>query len=306
MTLSYPPFDGVLAPAVQLWSKHLELELKKAREKITHRGERGSANERAFRDFLRAHLPPKYRVGTGEVTDAQGQRSKQVDVMIADDEQPFPVDDNSELLIIEGISAAAEVKTVLTASALADCVEKGRAFKKLQANLGTFLSLEPFAPLDGQPNIDFLRYYKRRAFFVFAYECDVSEEKMAKLLTASHTAEDGVPSIDAVFLLDKGTIFYLWDGRGRTKYADGVTGKPYVGWLYQKGPEKVLVNLLFWLHSVMPRFAIRSSPLLAYLVPGAMVPDIMATVPTQMVPHESLRATFLPTPYWMSPPTRTE
>jgi len=44
------------------------------------------------------------------VIDSKGRRSLQTDVIVADEEQPFRVDDNPQLLIIEGVGAGAEVK----------------------------------------------------------------------------------------------------------------------------------------------------------------------------------------------------
>jgi hypothetical protein len=44
------------------------------------------------------------------VIDFRGNRSSQTDVVVADEEQPFQVDESPQLFIIEGVAAAAEVK----------------------------------------------------------------------------------------------------------------------------------------------------------------------------------------------------
>src|SRR5688500_10098733 len=81
-------FSGVLRNKIAKQGKSLELELQKTRETLDHRGAKGDLNEIAFREFLREHLPPQLRVGTGEVVDTHGRRSLQTDVAIADEEQP--------------------------------------------------------------------------------------------------------------------------------------------------------------------------------------------------------------------------
>ena len=79
--------------AVRLWGDRLRISLAEARAKLSQSGDRGDVNEAAVREFLREHLPPKYRIGQGEVIDAAGRLSRQVDVVVADEEQPFRVDD---------------------------------------------------------------------------------------------------------------------------------------------------------------------------------------------------------------------
>ena len=53
-----------------------------------------------------------------------GRLSRQVDVVVADEEQPFRVDDAVQLMIIEGVAAAAEVKTTLTTTDLWTALKK--------------------------------------------------------------------------------------------------------------------------------------------------------------------------------------
>jgi uncharacterized protein DUF6602 len=293
-------FPGVLRETIGLWGEQLELELKKTRQTIDHRGEKGDLNEKAFREFLRAHLSPRFRVGKGEVIDAQGRRSKQIDVAIADDEQPFRVDDTSRQLIIEGITAAAEVKTTLTRSQLDDCIDKGRHFKSLEAILGKFWSLAGVRLDDGVVNSDFARFYKRRPFFVFAYEEDIAADKMIEVL---QEGEDGVslPPIDALFVLNRGWALNLWDGNTSLAFTEPGTGRRTKGWIFSNDSRSVLPQLILWLHIAMPRFGIRMSPLLAYIMPGTFIPDIVMDVPGQvmggarvtLVPGDTELATFV-------------
>ncbi len=251
---------------MQNWSSHLANSLQDARTKLVHSGDKGDANEAAFRDFLRQNLPPKYRIGQGEVIDCGGGRSRQTDVVLADEEQPFSVSDTPQLMIIEGVAAAAEVKTSLSKQELLDCIEKGRAFKSLNAVLGRSVLLAA-SENGGIPNSDILRFYHRRPFFVFAYEGTVDQNVLHATLSAAEQ-EGQPPPIDAVFVLGEGFALNLWDGNGALSYKNTASGDMARGWIGATQPEMALVWLLFWLNSVMPRFAMRSSPMMAYLLPG--------------------------------------
>jgi hypothetical protein len=185
---------------------------------------------------------------------------------VADEEQPFHVDESPQLFIIEGVAAAAEVKTTLTAEELRDSVRKAERFKALEAVLGKATMLAS-PDQRGNPNSDLLRFYRRRPFFVFAYEGAIDENTLVEV-AASRDQAHQPPPIDAIFVLDKGFALNYWDGNGALGYLDLTTGQVARGWRWLAEPSFTLVWLLMWLNSVMPRFAVRSSPLLAYLLPG--------------------------------------
>jgi hypothetical protein len=265
--------------AVRQWEHRLKTSLQESRVKFGQSADRGEGNAAAFRQFLRAHLPPKYRIGQGEVIDYRGNRSSQTDVVVADEEQPFQIDESPQLFIIEGVGAAAEVKTTLTAEELRDSLRKAERFKVLEAVLGkaTMLSSPQH---HGNPNSDILRFYRRRPFFVFAYEGAIDQNTLLEV-AASRERPDEPPPIDAIFILDKGFALNYWDGNGSLGYLDLATRQIARGWRWWAEPSFTLVWLLMWLNSVMPRFAVRSSPLLAYLLPGTTwteaKPDSTAT-----------------------------
>ena len=177
-------------PITYLWGDRLRISLAEARTKLSQSGDRGDVNEAAIREFLREHLPPKYRVGQGEVIDHFGRISRQVDIVVADDEQPFRVDDAVRLMIIEGVTAAAEVKTTLTTTELRDCREKGRRFKTLEAIPGKSTMLAALQ-MHGKPNSDIRRFYQHRPFFAFAYEGAISSEKLVEILSEEERTGEG-------------------------------------------------------------------------------------------------------------------
>lgn len=263
--------------AVRQWERRLQTSLQESRVKFDQSTDIGDGNEAAFRLFLRAHLPPSYRIGQGEVIDYRGNRSSQTDVVVADEEQPFQVDESPQLFIIEGVAAAAEVKTTLTAEELRDSLRKAERFKVLEAVLGKATMLA--SPQQrGNPNSDLLRFYRRRPFFVFAYEGAIDQDTLLEV-AASTERPNEPPPIDAIFILDKGFALNYWDGNGALGYLDLTTGQVARGWSWWAEPSFTLVWLLMWLNSVMPRFAVRSSPLLAYLLPGTTWTEAKPSAP---------------------------
>ena len=53
------------------------VDFETSAQSATHMGGRGTLREDAFIDFLRTHLPQKYKVGRGEVFTSENQSSGQ-------------------------------------------------------------------------------------------------------------------------------------------------------------------------------------------------------------------------------------
>jgi hypothetical protein len=99
----------------------LRVSLKKARAETRHPGKKGTKVEIAARDVLREYMPPNLSVGDGGVYDSYGDESAQMDIVIANGDQPFtfPSGESGEY-VIEGVSAVGEVKSNLTPRQLTD------------------------------------------------------------------------------------------------------------------------------------------------------------------------------------------
>jgi Domain of unknown function (DUF6602) len=82
-------------------------------------------------------MPPNLSIGEGGVYDTYGDESAQMDIVIANGDQPFtlPAGQSGEY-VIEGVSAVGEVKSNLTARQLTDCIEKGQKYKQLRPTFG--------------------------------------------------------------------------------------------------------------------------------------------------------------------------
>jgi hypothetical protein len=246
---SYPtPID--LGPWFVALEKRLRLRLDEGRASFVHRGIKGDTVESAFREYLEASLPRHFSIGTGEVIDISGARSRQADVVVANQDQPFRAEINEPgLYLIEGVTAVGEVKSSLTTSELSKAVVAGTAFKRLRSTYlaGDTRIANPY---------DFERYYMCPPFFVVAFESNVAIQTLlttldsAALVPSSSGEPPHIPPVDAVFILGSGMAM-----RFDTKSALGLAlhdGTDINGWAYLQD-DSVLVGMLEWLGFAMPR-----------------------------------------------------
>jgi len=237
----------------------LTLSLAETRATFAQSGDKGSDLERAFREFLRVHLPRRYEVGQGEVIDSSGHRSGQTDVVVTDDDNLFSAPEGTPgLFLVEAVAAAAEVKATLTTQGVADSLEKARRFKELQkyAHVGdlTFSSTNPAED----------RYFSRPGFFAFAYESDVAMETLLARLAEEDRGRGSNPlGLDAVFILGEGIAVNLGDGLDKLQVNLGDGGNA-TGWVWTAS-ELVLGDLLVWLGLCTRRTVRFTNPITAYL-----------------------------------------
>ncbi|NGM49532.1 hypothetical protein G5B46_07935 [Caulobacter sp. 602-2] len=96
-------------------------------------------------EFLAKVLPPIYRFGTGDATDASGKRSGQLDVVV---EYPFAPSlptvgaGQTRLYLAESAAAVVEVKSNLS-SQWGDAVKTANALAPLQRTFGSTMSFGP-------------------------------------------------------------------------------------------------------------------------------------------------------------------
>lgn len=247
--------------------QQMALVLPHARGTYVHHGLFGDSVEESFRAALGTHLPRYLVVGIGEVIDLRGTRSSQTDVIVANDEQPFRYEqDKAGIYLLEGVSAAGEVKSKLTTAELDDCLAKGTQFKKLRSDNRTV------SMIHGATNSDIRRFHRCPPHFVFAFESNVAPQTLINRLAAAPevVAADGtgnpLPPIDAVFVLGKGMAINYGDGGGTVAYTidDGPSAESVVGWLWQEEPS-VLATFMFWLSGVMPKMSHSASITAQYL-----------------------------------------
>jgi hypothetical protein len=104
--------------------------------KRQHRGETGRRREDDVREFLRAFLPERLGVGSGEIAASDGSVSPQMDLIVYD-RLETPLLDRSESSIVvpvEGVCGVIEVSSRLDVTKLRQDVEKIRDVKALRKN----------------------------------------------------------------------------------------------------------------------------------------------------------------------------
>jgi len=247
--------DKIRAVEVQMTAK-----LEEARATFAHSGDKGTSVEEAFRSFLRLYLPRRLEVGQGEVVDRGGRRSKQTDVVVANEDHPFTFTrDLPGLFFIEGVSAAGEVRSSLTSEGLEGALSSSVSFKKLETRYGRG------EMINTNPS-DRARFYRCPPWFLMAFESQLSLPTIHSRIVEferAHAVEQN-RFADAVFVLEAGSVINFGDGQGALKFT-GSDGKPRPGWVVRKS-DCVLYDLLSWLCGVMPR-VLRFRPILVgYLV----------------------------------------
>ncbi|GAA4160932.1 hypothetical protein GCM10022286_17740 [Gryllotalpicola daejeonensis] len=260
----FPELLGRMRGAFDAEETRLRAALQQARSDFDHRGVRGDVLENAVRAFLRGHLPRRLDVGTGEVIDRYGTRSPQLDVIIANEDQPLVYGvEEPGLYLAEGVSAIGEVKTRLDGEALGDILRKGAQLRQMRMTPNVGDQVQHSNPSD------IARFVMSFPFFAIAMESSLSLDTIQQRLTSEPLvpSSDGsgtqLSKLDALFVLDKGVLLFVGDGTGQLQM-ETFDGQKVQGWgsTVQLGP---LMELFMWINSVMPRVRRGISIALPYL-----------------------------------------
>jgi hypothetical protein len=167
--------------------------------------------------------------------------------------------DRPRSFFIEGVIAAAEVKTSLDKTETIDCLDKARTFKRLLATVeGKDLQAHNVEAEDWP------RYLLRRPFFAFAYE-DARALSVVQQNVEDWVSANAVPQeeqIDAFFILNKGIIVNLGSGTGVTEMQDA-NGNLVSGFVRSE-TSTVFSQLITWLSRICPSFTSLHPILLRY------------------------------------------
>lgn len=263
--------------------QELQSALAKARLESDHSLTVGEQAEAAVRETLRRYLPSGYGVGYGHVYDAYGDGSRQTDVVVTNPEHPlsFP-ESRSGTYVVDGVSAAGEVKARLDVGALDDCIKKGTAFKQLRMTINSS---------DHAITVKDSAYMKQIGlvppYFVIAFENKISDDTMGKRLQDAgltsppegksmgpeDSADTPQPPLDAVCILGRGIWLYVRPDnpmgmRIGIEQEDGTKQlrDDVVGWAFVE-TDAPLAWTLAWMHAAMPRVLRGGSVFAPYLIP---------------------------------------
>lgn len=124
-----------LAQTLLNTSRRMALELQDIRSQNNHEKVKGDRGEETVRRFLRERLPQSVGVTSGEIIDANGKRSREVDVIVYDAMNSplvFAGDIAGSVLIpAEAVIAAVEVKFKLRSHHISDLIRHCRSIKSL-------------------------------------------------------------------------------------------------------------------------------------------------------------------------------
>lgn len=189
-------------------ARRLVEEYEITRVALEHRGLKGTAREEALSQFLTAHLPAQFQSATGEIISTTG-RSKQVDLIIAHATRTPTLyrSGNIQVVPIEAVLAAVEVKTTLDEGELSKALSNIQSVKALKKT-AFFGSEDPLHSLNKD-----LPKSQPIPGYIFAYD----SISLACVLQALAKAQSRVPRerwIDGVFVLKKGHLMPLPSGSG--------------------------------------------------------------------------------------------
>jgi hypothetical protein len=123
------PDDTPAVPIAKTVSEQLHRMLHAKRQQgelIEHNLEKGLGNEESLRQLLGAFLPKRFGVTKGKIVNSAGNKSRHLDLIIYDAlncPSLFLDEHANQLLPVEGVYSAVDIKTTLTSTALADAFE---------------------------------------------------------------------------------------------------------------------------------------------------------------------------------------
>lgn len=188
-------------------AEKMKLEWKSIRASLEQSGNKGTSLEKIVIEFLRQYLPKNLGITSGEITDSDGNSTKQMDVIIYDEiKSPLLYDvGDIRVIPIECVYAVIEVKSnIASQNDVDDLFEKMASVKKLQKT--------SFYPKKGGIIHSVSIYGKDWViwpvhFFAFAIN-SMNIDTLADKIDQKHKQEKaGVDKrIDAVCVLEKGIV----------------------------------------------------------------------------------------------------
>ena len=230
------------------------------RERFEHSGNKGTNGEYVVRDFLKYYFSSLYQFGNGEVIDSKGNQSGQIDIIITNKYHPFLSDYNKpSIFFIEGVSCCGEVKFQLTSTELTNALNNCRKFKTLEPIIDATITCNA-------TDIEELeRFVDKRPYFIFCYESQLTLETVHKKVL-EYNSQNGLTlkeQIDGIFLMDRGCIINMGNGKGSFRQA--AANGNFLSGIVANNDDKVLPGFMRWMNWVVKQFETRVPVLHHYL-----------------------------------------
>ena len=225
-----------LLEALRISAEQVRLKVKES-GLFEHRGERGEYRERIVKEFLRPYLPECYGLGRGEVFSANGESSRQIDIVIYDAifSSVLMKDENSQLFPCESVFGSIEVKTELTGKTLEQGVENIVSLKRLDREASDMLDILPFRRINVGKGLTYSTT-KRNNYLgvIFAYK-GLEFYTVMKYLAEQSNGPEKMMLPDFVFNLGREYMIY------RYKAEKGIRRPSHLGENYD-GYEKIVLG----------------------------------------------------------------
>lgn len=187
-------------------AKQMRSDFEKARKAVRHPGLKGASFEETLRTFLRDYLPRSLDISTGELVDAHGNVSRQLDIIISDSAKTpiFYRSGDIRVIPVECAYAVIEVKAYLDAN------ELDRIFQNMESvrSLRKTAYFKPTGDVIYSDNLYGMEWEIWPInYYVFAYD-SIDLMTLAEHIHERHQTKK-LPEhsrIDTVCVLDKGVI----------------------------------------------------------------------------------------------------
>jgi hypothetical protein len=179
-----------------------------------HSLHKGTPREAFIREFLESHLPQNVAIGTGEIIDANsqpGEQRNQFDIVIYKKNYPkLDFGGGISGFLVESVIATIEVKSTLARSDLEQAIRAARNAKALTPHVRSVFSAGYIPPrvlnyvvaYDGPAQIE--TAYNWIGQIHASLGIAIADLPLAEPARVSSAA----PSIDAVFVLNKGFVYF--------------------------------------------------------------------------------------------------
>jgi len=176
------------------------LELYDLSGGIKHDGEKGAFREFFIAQLVRPLLPHHYGVGSGVVVDADGQQSRQTDLIIYDRRllPPIMVAGDRGIFPIDSVLAVVEVKSMLKKSHYEDLVDAARRLSPRTDDNPSGLRIATPGCLEGEGSRPQAKY---PLCSLFAYTADAKRDEAERL---EEKAPGSMYYLRLIGVLDKG------------------------------------------------------------------------------------------------------
>lgn len=239
------------------WGRELKESFSRIQQTVLSTHVKGGTNEDIVAKFLEKHFPTHKVLTNVEIIDADGRRSREIDVVVCNSHQPF-AGAESKIVLVEGVSFVVEVKARLTKEEIERIIENCRSVKELAPRF----SQQDMARSRLTAREDTEYYAKHVPYFVFAFGSRLKTESAVKSMESMAERVPAEYQPDALFVNGKYTVFNQRSGQ---MFGYSFDGRRPVGFVGLKTEGKTVTEFIQLALALPPLIDRVGSPLMNYL-----------------------------------------